>query len=66
MHWTKPLGLLGIAFLAVLAGGALVLLASVVLGDVAALATVALVAVLVVAATVVGLRSRRTGSTPYW
>lgn len=69
MHWTKPLGLLGTALLAVLVVGALALLATTIFGSpdaVAALVTLVVVTLAVVGATRLGARSRRWRENPYW
>jgi len=69
MHWTKPLGLLGVAVLAVLTLGALVaFLTQTLTGDAvtASVASIALLVVAVAGLAHVGGRSKRWRQNPYW
>ncbi|MFH5799137.1 hypothetical protein [Haladaptatus sp. DYF46] len=69
MHWTKPLGLLGVAVLAVLTLGALFAFVTQTLTGDAVTASVVSIALLVVAVAGlarVGGRSKRWRQNPYW
>ncbi len=66
MHWTKPLGLLGVAVLAVLIVGGLISLAINTLSGVSAILTVALLVVAIAGVAHVGGRSKRWRQNPYW
>ncbi len=64
MHWTKPLTLLGVAVLAVLAVGAVAQFAMAV--TVTRVVTIALVVGCVAGLVLLGARSRRWRQNPYW
>jgi peptidoglycan/LPS O-acetylase OafA/YrhL len=66
MHWTKPLGLLGVAVLAVLTLGALFSFVTKTLSDVPAIATIVLLVVAIAGLAHVGGRSKRWRQNPYW
>lgn len=66
MYWTKLLGLLGVAFLAVFVFGALALLVTTLLADVAAIATIALVIAFVGGLSILGSKSKQWRQNTYW
>lgn len=66
MHWTKPLGLLGVTVLAALTLGALFMLVTKTFSDGAAIVTIALLVVAIAGLAHVGGRSKRWRRNPYW